>query len=464
MIAQYGTVSGPPPISRGMILVFGLGCALALTIGLTTPYSWLGVAGLTVISLCFTRPVAGLTFVVSISALVVWSTEEITPYEIGYFALFAVVWLGWSFERMSLGQTFAPSSTDRMFAWFMFICLFSAVPAYLYGNEMFKWLRELVPFLFFLPYLIIVRSVNTVGAIKWLCLAFTAVCFSIGIYNLVEYSNNALNAEYLWELVAGRRAPGEPLFFTTLTVAAILICFEGFRGTRTWLLIGVMMFCGIALAVTFSRGYWVAALLSMGISYFWMPDQARRRMLIYGGLTAGLVILITSWYLGPVIYDLATVLGERVVSILGATVDISLRNRIVESSAAFDEIMGSPIWGYGLGFYYTYVPLIPGELPTWYVHNAYLYLWLKLGLPGLVAFLAWYVTVIVHGYRAYRANEDAFVKPLLLSVTSIMLAMIPLSITSPQYIQKDSILFLALAMGFIEIAYRETITYRSAEV
>ncbi|MEE2708059.1 MAG: O-antigen ligase family protein [Gemmatimonadota bacterium] len=457
------TISDPGHISRGVFIICIFGCILALAIGLTMPYSLLGVAGLAIVAWCFRNPIGGLTFVISLSAFVVWSTEEITPYEIAYISLFGVVMLGWGFERFALGQPLAPKGTDRLYLWFMTICVVSAVPAYFHGNDMLKWLRELIPFLFFLPYLVIIRSLRMVSSVKWLCLAFVAVCLSVGIVNLIEYRNNVMNAEYLWELAAGRRAPGEPLFFTTFTVVTILVCFEGFKGWRTLFFIGLLIFCGITLAVTFSRGYWVAALMSIGISFLWMPGPVRRRLLIIGSMSGGLAIIAVALFIGPELFDLATVLGERFLSIFSAMVDISLRNRIVESEAVLEAIMMSPVWGYGFGYYYSFHPLIPAVLPTWYVHNAYLYIWLKLGLLGLVTFLIWYITVIIHGYRAYRTIADPLMRPLLLSVVSIMIAIIPLSATSPQFIQKDSIIFLALAMGFIEITYRGHLSLRSSE-
>ena len=386
------TISDPGHISRGVFIICIFGCILSLVIAVTMPYSLLGLAGLAIVAWCFRNPIGGLTFVISLSAFVVGSTEEITPYEIAYFSLFGVVMLGWGFERFALGQPLAPTGIDRLYLWFMTICVVSAVPAYFYGNDMLKWLRELIPFLFFLSYLVIIRSLRMVSSVKWLCLAFVAVCLSVGIVNLIGYRNNVMNAEYLWELEAGRRALGEPLFFTTFTVATVLVCFEGFKGWRTLFYIGLLMFCGIALAVTFSRGYWVAALMSIGISFLWMPGPVRRRLLIIGSLSGGIAIIGVALFVGPAHFDLATVLGERFLSIFSAMVEISLRNRMVESEAALEAIMMSPVWGYGFGYYYSFQPLIPALLPTWYVHNAYLYIWLKLGLLGLVTFLIWYIT------------------------------------------------------------------------
>ena len=170
-------------------------------------------------------------------------------------------------------------------------------------------------------------------------------------------------------------------------------------------------------------------------------------------MTLVAVIVIVS-LMGQIIIDIISAMGDRLASIITATTDLSVRNRMVESAAAMDEILASPIWGYGLGYHFNFHPLIPYLTPTWYVHNVYLYLWLKLGIFGLSAFLIWYGMVLYHAYLCVRRLSDPFLHPLVLGIMCIMIAMIPLSITSPQFIQKDSILFLALGTGIIERIYR----------
>lgn len=437
-----------------LIGLCALGCIFSVLAGLAPLVVWGGLAALGVLFWCFMSPVGGLCVVLMLSSLIIRGTEGITIQEAVYASLFVTVILGWGARRLVIGLPLTITWTDRMFVWFLMICLASVVPAVLYGNALLRWFRELIPFLMFAPYLIIITTVRRTREIRWFCLAFIFVSLMIGINNLIEYRNSAVKAEYLWELMAGRRALNESLFFVSLTILLILVAFEGFRGWRTVGYLSLIVFFLVALAVTFTRGYWVATLIALMVAIVQMPSGRRRTAIRYlAGLALAGTVLVTL-LVGPLVVEVASAVAERFGSISSAMLDLSIKHRLAESMAAFHLIMRNPIVGYGLGFLYSFYPLIPADLPTWYVHNVYLFLWLKLGIFGLTTFLVFYLSVVIHGYRAYRRTEDPFLKPLTLGITSVMVAMIPLSITSPQFIQKDSILFLSIGMGIVEFVYR----------
>jgi O-antigen ligase len=441
-----------------MLLPVAVGVCLLSALGGLAPLAvWGGCLGIALLFWCFTSPLKGMTLVIALSGFIVRSTEEITPFEIGYGILIVVVMLGWIARRLALGRPFTASRTDQWLVWFLVIGLLSILPAYFYGNDPLNWAREFEPLLFFLPYLLLVTSVRQASDIRRLCFAYIAVCLSVGIVNLVDYQTSVSTARYVWELVAGRQPPGESLFFVTLTMTTIWVAFKGYQGWRTLVWAGLILFCLAALAITFSRAYWIAAVVALIVAILLMPKTPRRRALLYFAAFAAGAALLAMAVAGPLFWKILAVLGERFESILGAGVDLSFRNRLAESAGALDRILANPVWGYGFGYYYFFDPVIPYQLPTWYVHNAYLYLWLKLGLLGLIAFLVWYGSVLRHACSAYRSTTDPFLKPLLLGIASVMIAMIPLSVTSPQFIQKDSILFLAIGMSIAELAHHRRI-------
>lgn len=441
--------------SPGLFIgVFAVGCLLSTLAGVFPLYVIGGGAVLFLVRWLFLSPLSGITAVLSVSVLFVRSTEEITPYEIIYVTLFATAVLGWIARRFWQGMPLTETRTDRLLAWFLVLCLASLIPAILSGNELLKWLRELVPFLLFLPYFLVVTLLHRKVQIHRICLAYGVVCLSIGSVNIYDYINNVTNAKFLWEILAGRRAPGEPLFYTTLITVFILLVYGGLRGWKNFAGLGLMTFSAVALAITFSRGYWVASVIALSVAFILMAPSMRWRLIRYGStltLTGVTLILLV---MGQLLFDILTTMGDRLATVFTTTLDLSVRNRLVETAAAYDKIMGSPIWGYGLGTYYQYRALIPSEMPTWYVHNVYLYLWMKIGLIGLAVFLLWYLTVISHGYRVYRRLEDPLLKPLVLSIISLLVSMIPLAVTSPQFIQKDAVLFIAFGAGLIERLYR----------
>jgi O-antigen ligase len=471
---------------RQLFIAAAAGCCLAVTAGVAPLPVWGALVALCLLVWLFLSPLNGMTLVVGLSVFIVRSTEEFTVFEAAYAVLITTIMSGWLAGRLIRGAPLGQTGTDRLLIGFIGVCLLTCIPALGYGTPLYTWMREFEPLIFYLVYLLFITSIRSVAQIKRLCLAFVILTLGTGIVNIIEYRENVMNARYLWELAAGRRAAGEPLFFATLTVTLIMVAFKGWRSSavkrvnpgpellsepdaaralgalfsvwRTPLLIGLAVFCAAALAITFSRGYWVACALALVTGFVLMTTPARRRLILYltgPGILAGVTVFL---FMGPVFLDVLSALGERLASISGASVDLSLKNRWAESAGAFQSILNSPVWGYGFGYVFSYDHLLPPEAPTWYAHNGFLYLWLKTGAIGLGLFLAWYLTVLVHGYRIGRKTDDPFLKPLITGVTSVMIAMLPLSITSPQFIQKDSILFLTIGMAVIELAYHNRLT------
>ncbi|MBI4551830.1 MAG: O-antigen ligase family protein [Candidatus Latescibacteria bacterium] len=452
-----------PWMSGLLIGCCALGCVVSVLAGIAPLIVWGSLAVCGVLIWCFMSPVWGLCLMTALSFLFLRSTEYITWQEVVYAVLCATVISGWVARRLAAGQSFAVTWIDRVLIWFLLIGVLSIVPAVLYGNALLKWFREFIPFLMFVPYLVVVTTVRRTRQVRWLCLSFVLLGLIMGVLNLIEYRTNVVNARYVWELLAGRRALNEPLFFTSLTILMTLVAFEGFRGWRTVGYFTLILFFIVALAVTFSRGYWVATGVALLVAFPQIPARRRRAAIGYlVGLTLaglGLALLLA----GPIVVEIASVVAERFGSITGATLDISIKQRLAESTAVLRLIAANPVVGYGLGFLFSFYSLIPAELPTFYVHNVYLYIWLKLGVFGLATFLVFYLSVLVHGYRAYRSLDHPFLKPLVLGIVSVMIAMLPLSLSSPQFIQKDSILFLSLGMGIVELAYRDTRAVRVLE-
>lgn len=447
--------SSPLPLSPGVAgTFFAVGCVLSVAVGVEPLIVGGGLLASGLLVWCFGSPLGGLTLTLSASALFIRSTEDITLGEVACVALFGTAVAGWTARRITARQPLAETETDRLLAWFLALCLFSLIPALLYGNDLLKWLRELVPFLLLLAYFPVALSLRRVSEIRVLCLAYAVLCISVGVVNLYEYVQNITDTRFLWELLAGRRSSGEPLYFSTLVGVVLLTLCRRPSGWKLWAGLALTGFCVAVLAVTFSRGYWVASVLALAVAFVWMTPTMRWRVIRTGTLIIAVMAAGVLLFMDRLMYDIFEALGDRAGTLFIGTLDLSVKNRLAESAAVTDLIAANPLWGYGLGVFYHYRPLIPYDIPTWYIHNAYLYLWLKIGLAGLVVFLLWYGRIVVHSYRVYRFTTDPFLKPLALAIHAVLIAMIPLSFTSPQFIQKDSLLFVAFGAAIVERLYR----------
>jgi O-antigen ligase len=78
---------------------------------------------------------------------------------------------------------------------------------------------------------------------------------------------------------------------------------------------------------------------------------------------------------------------------------------LIEYWAALQHIARAPFFGHRFGFMLQVRESIFGTVTSqWYVHQTYLWIWLKLGIVGLAALVATLWVAVREGTRSARAN------------------------------------------------------------
>jgi O-antigen ligase len=420
-----------------------LGCAFA---GIWVPAA---IVGCLCVWRTLKRPFLGVLLIVLLQVFVVKGNKGMSIAEVGvglYLFLFLLVWF---FNAHFI--RFQPILEHRMdAALFLFFgfCVFSLVPGLLEGVSLMKWARELIPFIPLLLLFPLRRLLTTKKRIYWLMAAVLALCLFSAGRNLFRYRSAVAIAEVYWQLAASRQTSNEPLFFVPIVVSMGVFLFSSSRRTKIAMAVLVSLF-SVALIVTFSRGYWVATVLAMVLFYVFSPHEVKRRALVYLGLLLGASSLIAVVFFGglaKLIFD--SVFG-RMATIGSVLVDPSIKGRIREAEALVGYIRENPVLGYGLGKYYSFISLFPREMPTDYVHNAFLFLLFKVGIAGFVSYLLFFLAGIAEGFRAYRMQTDETLKAVVLGITCFLIAMLPLSLSSPQFYQKDSVLLIVIGIAIV---------------
>ena len=210
----------------------------------------------------------------------------------------------------------------------------------------------------------------------------------IGVVAAVE---NALltraalqDATKLYQIIDVRVSYGEiMLMASTVLVTGLLMSARGWA-RFVWLLpvFGTVV---AGLILSKSRGFWVATLLALGI-LFVMARADQRKRLIGGGLVGFGTLLVAAFALAPeYVMLIGTGIAKRFLTIsTAASADVSLLNRFAESAGIWQTARESPILGHGWGATYSHYSLLSQGTKVWgFTHNAYLGLWLKIGLWGL---------------------------------------------------------------------------------
>jgi hypothetical protein len=145
-----------------------------------------------------------------------------------------------------------------------------------------------------------------------------------------------------------------------------------------------------AILFSFRRGFWMGTIGSLIVFYFLSSASDKRRTRVW--VWVGIVMLTVALpFAGDVAStEVAHPFVQRVLSLADSR-QSSNRHHLLESQQTLKELLRSnPILGLGLGSVHSPILGIhwdPKKQPTRIVHNAYLLVWMKLGLPGLLFFV-----------------------------------------------------------------------------
>jgi O-antigen ligase len=181
---------------------------------------------------------------------------------------------------------------------------------------------------------------------------------------------------------------------------------------RSWrrLAISVFFLAAIALACTFSRGGWIAVVLSLailGVSRWRQGGLSRRT----AAASIAALILAATFLLVPNPIS-ARALGDD---------EGSAHSRIPLMRLAFRVIEANPLLGVGANNFGTVMNDYAGSefRHEWIytVHNQFLLVCAETGIFGLMAYLWILLSVIRNGWRIWKAGDEMF-SPLALSMVA----------------------------------------------
>lgn len=279
------------------------------------------------------------------------------------------------------------------------------------------------------------------------------VLLALGVFvfaqNLLMLKSKLADAEYAWQIARGRIPMNEMVLLVGALLAATLMA--QVRGAwRSLGLLTVFAACTVGILLTQWRAYYVDLGLGVGLLLVLFRGARRRRL---AGLTAAsLLAIVGIGYvaLGDMLTLIALGLADRLLSIgTAAQTDISLLNRLFETSAVWDLIRANPVVGYGIGTEFGFFDAT--RRGTWvksFVHNGYLMVWFKFGLVGLVPLLFVWLRSIASALGSSRdrrlSGED---RAFALFAAVTLLALLPSHAVSAAFSTPDTVLMFALVLG-----------------
>jgi putative inorganic carbon (hco3(-)) transporter len=412
-------------------------------------------------------PIAILALIVfyqSLQSLLVWvtlvvfgyavlflqSSEGVSIVEIGFAVYFYGGLVLWFIDRWFVNrQTINTEPGDMWLMIFLFLALVTIITALVSENSILLWTREflmLAGFLFYFP----VREVMKEQRGRKVVLgAFFLLALIVAAKNLYRYRSGAMIATFMWELLGARQAVNEPLFFAVIVFAVAL----WMTTTRRWvqmMCLAVIVLFSLSLILTFSRGYWLGTLVGVAVLFLLGKKEERKRLGSLGLIAGVGGVSIVFFVFRQIFYDLMLTIVGRLFTSAVAFEDKSVTNRVAESRAVWDLISKNPIAGAGLGSEISFFHLMRRSTQhTYYMHNAYLYLWFKFGIVGLVVFLTSFGAKIRQGILWLRNVGNEVQRASLMAAVAILVAILEITVTSPQFYARDSILIITLCWALI---------------
>lgn len=396
----------------------------------------------------------GLCLVILSSSFILPSTKQITQPEVLWIILFFSVFTGWVIKVFVLkAEKVVRTIPELALVVFLSLCLLSILPATVQRVEVIDWFRKLFPFLIYLLYFPLVFSIRQRKQLYAVVGCFLIMGLCVGARNIIGFRSAILSIQYFFQAGSARHALSEPFFLAILVIAFSLLLRATTRLVKVLLSI-LTFFAMAALAVSFSRGYWIASAVSLVMLFVMASKKEKANMVIYLSVLVCLTLMIAQLFLGNIGEVVGRGLMNRAASIVQAGQDIALVQRFQEARGIFRHVKANPIVGYGLGATFSYRVLGHRAISTWYSHNAYLYLMFTLGLVGLFAYLTFYGGMLVRGCVLLRQQGYGYFGAFVRGIVCLFAGMLVVSVTSPQFIQKSSILVIVLGSAIVEILSR----------
>lgn len=258
--------------------------------------------------------------------------------------------------------------------------------------------------------------------------------------------------------------PAHVLLFFVTVLAFIRMAVPGTRTSIRVLCAAEFALVNCGLLLTYTRGQWLASVISLTLACLFLPRLAQRRIarvLVAGGGIAAFCVLLFAAGLEPPAnmgaYAGALVArGLSALNVEGTLGSPSLQWRVFETEQAINALMRAP-QGVGLGNAYRPVTTFQGEAAGYqgaeplnrFVHNSFLYIAVKTGVLGLGAFLWFCMAFLSSSMRLFRHTSDGPERWLVLAVLVTFVGLLTWSVTEANFMQTGSTAVIGLMVGIV---------------
>lgn len=341
---------------------------------------------------------------------------------------------------------------DWLICVFFIGLLFNVVFAVMNGVVLTDWIREYLLFLLTLLYFPLRVHFSKKEDVLRLLAVIMVSYFILDLIQLFAYYRASTQGlQYAYQLT--KTTPIDQAIFSS-SVACGFVLYFYFKSFKTKLM--VLLFTALSVGATistFSRTYWVILFLYIGILFIYLPVRKKIQFASVTILTTLMLMLGVTLFFSKY-YDLVMwAVTSRFVSAGDGKADLSVQARFSEYASAIKYANRVPLSGNGLAKELTYYDILENETNSHKtIHNAFIYMYFKVGVPLAIFYFAFILYYIFTGILLVIKLKDEFYKAIALCGTFSLGIIFIASFASAQIVYRDGIIVTGYGCYFISLA------------
>lgn len=372
----------------------------------------------------------------------------------GYYFGTLYLWLFWGIlvARKNLFRNIADFFLIAFFV-FGFVLVFVS---HLNGVHIVDSLREFVLISFVLFYFPIRENFSEK---KHLIIFSFIFSFSVLLNALGQfydyYKGISSGLQYAYQLLSSTKIRiNQTIFSFAILSGSVLMLMKQKIATRIWLAI-IIISSSIALVTTFSRTFWAITIVIFGIYLLVLPFKYKLRLVLSGVLVLTSIFVASQLFFKERADVVIQVIENRFLSTSKGAKDLSLIARFKEYDAVISKIQEYPLHGNGFFKKFRFYDVLEQETKTTtIIHNGYLFLFYRVGIPLGLLFIFCVFYFFIKSLKNIYLSDDLFYKFIAICAMTGLSVMIISGFTSSQFLYRDGTFLFAISFSLVEISYQ----------
>lgn len=366
-------------------------------------------------------------------------------------------------------KNFCVTLHDKLFLLFYLFLTLNCVIAIANNVEFFEWVREYLLYTLILYYFPIreyffEEDGNTRSIVILLFLFSLAVLF-LDMKQFYNYYKLLGNIKYAYQIGVSIRLNQQ--IYSAAVISGITLFFYSKTFWGRLLSFAVTLLSTAAIVSTFSRAFWMAILALIVVLFLYIRPRQILELFLIVLLSAGIMWLAIDTFFPKQSKFMTTYIEKRFNSTSkGIKKDPSLQSRLREYNVVVQRIEETPITGQGIRKDFSFYNNITNETKiTSFIHNGYLNIAYKAGIPMAILFYTTMACVMFKGfitsfklknvYYKYKNNKLRLYTALAIC-GSLSLAMLFITnFVTSSFLFRDGLLVTAFAIAFIDISDKQ---------